>query len=100
MIWPDSALEIAPPKGIQATTQVNVSVIWSEGTAPSATPYALITKGAIANPLKNKATASHPKECVNSFGTDSKVKANKKIRNREALESFHLIAPGVLIKVR
>jgi hypothetical protein len=99
MICPDKALEIAPPNGIPATTHVKVSVIWSAGTAPSATPYAFITKGATANPLKNNATANHTKECAKSIGIESKVNASKNSRNRDALGSFHLIAPFMIAAI-
>ena len=49
--------------------------------------------------MKNNATASHPNECVKSIGTDNKVSANKKIKNLEALESFHLIVPLMIAAI-
>ena len=94
MTRPDIALAIAPPNGMPATTQVKVSVICSVGTAASATPYALMTSGATANPLKNSATESQNKEYTNNIGIDKSVSANKKIKKRAALEIFHLIAPA------
>ncbi len=58
MTQPAVALEIAPPKGMPAMTQLSASVICSDGTAVSATPYALTISGAIAKPLKNSAMAN------------------------------------------
>ncbi len=85
--------DIAPPKGIPATTQLRASVICSGGTADSATEYALTTKGAIAKPLKKSATANHMMDCTKISGIERRARENKKSMNRPACSILHFTTP-------